>query len=154
MLHQKPQSFSAAYAADRAPIRSLSIFAPRQVRGLSVFILEDLLPVSESRLAGFKDFPWKEVYLAHDVEEGLRIANAAEFDLAMLDATVGGNDTSEVATVISKRGLPIVICTRSPSQGKHLRLKKIAILQDPSPGEKLRAALQIADPNRQHRHRQ
>jgi hypothetical protein len=149
MLHQRRQSFSAAYATDPERIRSPSIFAPHQVRGLSVFILENLPPAG-SVLAGFKDFPWREVYLAHDVEEGLLIANVAEFDVAMLDASVGGTDTSEVALAINKRGLPIVICASGSPQRNQIGLKKATILQTPSPGEKLRAALQIADPNRQH----
>jgi DNA-binding response OmpR family regulator len=101
-------------------------------------------------LAGFKDFPWREVYLTHDVGEGLHIANAAEFDVAMLDVSVAGHDTSDVAHAINKRGLPIVICTAGWSQVNHLGLNRTTILHNPSPGEKLRAALQIADPNRQH----
>ena len=148
MLHQRSRSFSAAYAAKPQPLRSLSIFAPHQVKNISVFILEERLPAG-SPLANFKDFPWRKVYVTHNVNDALHMADVGQFDVAMLDASVGGKDTSEVALFISKKGIPIVICTRSFSQGKPLGFDKALILQHPSPGEKLRATLQITDPNRQ-----
>lgn len=149
MFHQKSQSFPAVGVLPDSGLRKpLSLFGPDKVKNLIVFILEDKPIGLVYPGASLKDFAWKGVHTADTVDKGLRIASEAHFDVAILDAEVGGFESSPVALAVSKRGIPIVFCTTNPSQSLAGKLKKASVLQKPSPGEKLRAVLELADPRR------
>ena len=147
MFYHKDQSFSAASSLkDKAIQKPLSLFAPYEIKNLNVFILEEKVLGSEA--AGVKDFAWKRVFIANTVSEGLRIATEAEFDVAILDAEVGGMDSAPVALALSKRAIPLVFCTTKHSESLAGEFGRTLVLRNPTPGEKLRAVLQQADPHR------
>jgi hypothetical protein len=127
------------------PGHRLPLFAPRKVKDLTIFILEDKPSFSRLLEATLKDFAWKLVYTADNVDEGLRIADEAEFDVAILDAVVGGRASCQVASAVNKRGIPLLICTNGPSVAFGEQFRKVPILQRPSLGKKLRTILQQTD---------
>jgi DNA-binding NtrC family response regulator len=123
----------------------LSLFAPQKVKDLAIFILEDRADFASQGEATLKDYPWKVAYSTDSIDEGLRIANEADFDVAILDAEVGGNKSDQVASAISGRGIPLVVCTNRPSMALGEELQRGSILQSPSLGEKLRRILEQTD---------
>ena len=123
----------------------LSLFAPRKVKDLTIFILEDKPSFSRPLQATLKDFAWKLAYTADNVDDGFHIANEAEFDVAILDAEVGGRASCQVASAVNKRGIPLLICTNGQSVTFGEQLGKVPILRRPSLGTKLRTILQQAD---------
>ena len=147
MYYQKDQSFSvASLLTDKAVQKPLPLFAPYEIRNLTVFILQEKILGSEP--ADIKDFAWKRVYIANSVSEGLRLATEAEFDVAILDAEVGGIDSSQVASALNRRAIPLIFCTTKHSELLAGEFGMALVLRNPSPGEKLRAVLQQADPHR------
>ena len=151
MFHQKVQSFSSTTSLKDVQ-KPLPLFVPYEIKSLTVFILEERVSGSEQSKAGLKDFAWERVYISNGVSEGLRIATEAQFDVAVLDAEVGGVDSSLVAAAVSKRGIPLVLCTHKHFEPVR-QFENTLVLRNPSPGEKLRAVVQQADPHRDHQFR-
>ena len=48
---------------------------------------------------------------AGNIHEGKRLAETAAFDLALLDANVGGESILSVAEIIERRGVPFLFVT-------------------------------------------
>ena len=152
MFHQKVQSFSSTTSLKDVQ-KPLPLFVPYEIKSLTVFILEERVSGSEQSKAGLKDFAWERVHISNSVSEGLRIATEAKFDVAVLDAEVGGVDSSLVAAAVSKRGIPLVLCTHKHFEPPVRQFENTLVLRNPSPGEKLRAVVQQADPHRDHQPR-
>jgi DNA-binding response OmpR family regulator len=130
-----------------APKR-VALFAPLKVNTLKVLILEQNISASEQHEATLKDYAWKSAHTAETIDEGLRLAIDGAYDVAILDAMVGGQGTFEVASAASKRGIPIVLCTNGdgPTYPAYAeKLRNVIVLKRPALGEKLRAVLKQAD---------
>jgi DNA-binding response OmpR family regulator len=127
-----------------APKR-VALFAPLKVNTLKVLILEQNISASEQHEATLKDYAWKSAHTVETIDEGLRLAIDGAYDVAILDAMVGGQGTFEVASAASKRGIPIVLCTNGDGPAYAQRLRNVIVLRRPALGEKLRAVLKQAD---------
>lgn len=141
------QNFADATSVDDGGelTRHLSLFAPQKVKDLAILILENRADFASVGEATLKDFPWKVAYSADSIDEGLRIANEADFDVAILDAEVRGSKSDQVAAAVSGRGIPLVVCTNRPLMALGEELQRGSVLQSPSLGEKLRRVLEQTD---------
>jgi hypothetical protein len=127
-----------------APKR-VALFAPRKVNTLKVLILEQNISASERYEATLKDYAWKSAHTAETIDEGLRLAVGGAYDVAIVDALVGGQGTFEVASAACKRGIAIVLCTNGDGPAYAEKLRNVIVLKRPALGEKLRAVLKQAD---------
>jgi CheY-like chemotaxis protein len=93
-----PQELEAAPMGGQ---RSLQRVLVVEDEGLLSMMLEDLL-----REAGASD-----IVVCRTAEEALGPARATPFDCAIVDVTLHGHATYEVADVLAGRGVPFLFCT-------------------------------------------
>ena len=68
---------------------------------------------------------------AHDLEEGLALANAGGFDCAILDISLNGQSSMPIADALRQRGLPFMFASGYPPNPNDDRFKGVPLLQKP-----------------------
>ena len=68
---------------------------------------------------------------AGDINEAMRLAQATEFDIAILDVNVNGKVISPVADVIKAKGRPFIFATGYGSSGLPEQYRDRPALQKP-----------------------
>lgn len=101
------------------------------LKGLTVLLLED-----ESMVAMLTEDILLEqgcdVLLAMRLEDGLKLARDAAFDLAVLDVNLGGGETSyPIAGLLLDRGIPFLFATGYHAGGMDPRFEKCPKIQKP-----------------------
>lgn len=86
-----------------------------------------------------------EVELAMRLNEALQLANAGQFDFAILDVNLGGGDFSfSVAATLRQRRIPFLFATGYASEGIHPDFRGIPTLQKPyQPNQLLESAARL-----------
>lgn len=107
-----------------------------------VFLLEDDPLIADNLETALEDYGWEVTYKITTVEEGLRIAQRAVFDVAILDVNLKGKKSYAVANVLSMRNIPILLCTGYSAEIAREQLPNIHILEKPFSSEQLHAALE------------
>ena len=74
--------------------------------GRSVFLVEDEVMIRMMVADMLEELGYKVAAEAGDITEALRLAQATEFDIAILDVNVNGKVISPVATGYGSSGLP------------------------------------------------
>jgi len=95
------------------PLGVLSMSA----RPLSFFLVEDEPMIRIMVTDMLEELGHRVVAEAGDVEEGARLAQSTDFDLAILDVNVRGKLITPVAELIRARGRPIIFATGYGSDG-------------------------------------
>ena len=75
------------------------------------------------------------------IDEALRLAEAAKFDLALLDVNVAGSSILPVADVIERRGLPVLFVTGYATTGLPEALGSRCVLHKPFEAHRLQKAI-------------
>lgn len=70
---------------------------------------------------------------AGDIQTALRIAQNSDFQIAVLDINVGGDNISPVAELIEKRKLPFFFASGYGVMGRPVQFSKHPVLQKPFP---------------------
>jgi CheY-like chemotaxis protein len=83
---------------------------------------------------------------AGDINEAIRLAKAAEFDIAILDVNVNGKVISPVAELIEARNRPFIFATGYGSSGLPEQYRDRPALQKPFQLETLRRMIESALP--------
>lgn len=101
------------------------------LKGLTVLLLED-----ESMVAMLTEDILLEqgcdVLLAMRLEDGLKLARDAAFDLAVLDVNLGGGNTSyPVADLLLERRIPFLFATGYHAGGMDPRFEECPKIQKP-----------------------
>jgi len=79
--------------------------------GLTVLVVEDEFLVADLLADALDQAGARLVGMAGTLAEALRLAEAAPLDLAVLDWNLGGERSTPVARLLSRRGVPFVIST-------------------------------------------
>jgi DNA-binding response OmpR family regulator len=116
-------------------------------RGLSVLIVEDEPMIRMLVTDMLFDLG---CHVAGDVEEAVKLAKSAEFDLAILDVNVNGKLVTPVAEMIKARGRPIIFATGYGSEGVPEESRDLPALQKPFQVETLAKAIDEIFGSRNH----
>jgi CheY-like chemotaxis protein len=81
---------------------------------------------------------------AGEINEAIRLAQSAEFDLAILDVNVNGKVISPVAELIDSRNIPFIFATGYGSSGLPEEFRDRPALQKPFQVETLGRIIDVA----------
>src|ERR1700737_5308907 len=92
--------------------------------GGSVFLVEDEVMIRMMVADMLEELGYRVVAEAGEINEAIRLAQSAEFDLAILDVNVNGKVISPVADLITARNPPFIFATgygssRLPEETPH-----------------------------------
>ncbi|MBR1220096.1 response regulator [Bradyrhizobium sp. U87765 SZCCT0131] len=121
--------------------------APAASRG-SVFLVEDETMIRMLVSDMLSDLGYIVAAEAGDLDQAIRLAQSAKFDLAILDVNVNGKNISPVAEVVSLRNLPLVFATGYGAEGLPEKYRDYPALQKPFKIETLQEAIENALHNR------
>src|ERR1700709_1942223 len=85
--------------------------------GGSVFLVEDEVMIRMMVADMLEELGSSVAAEAGEINEAIRLAGSAEFDIAILDGNVNGKAISPVAEVIQARNRPFVFATGYGAQG-------------------------------------
>lgn len=68
---------------------------------------------------------------AGDIDEGIRLVQAVDFDIAILDVNVNGRVITPIAEAVQMRGIPFVFATGYGAQGLPEKFRDRPTLQKP-----------------------
>jgi DNA-binding response OmpR family regulator len=104
--------------------------ATRLPRG-SVFLVEDEVMIRMMVADMLEELGFIVTAEAGEINEAIRLAQSAEFDLAILDVNVNGKVISPVAELIKARGRPFIFATGYGSSGLPAEYRDRPALQKP-----------------------
>jgi len=99
--------------------------------GRSVFLVEDEVMIRMMVADMLEELGYKVAAEAGDISEAMRLAQATEFDIAILDVNVNGKVISPVADLIRARNLPFIFATGYGSSGLPEEYRDRPALQKP-----------------------
>lgn len=91
-----------------------------------------------------EELGYKVAAEAGDIAEAMRLAQATEFDIAILDVNVNGKVISPVADVIRAKGCPFIFATGYGSSGLPEQYRDRPALQKPFQLEALSKTIEAA----------
>ena len=68
---------------------------------------------------------------AHDLNEGLALAQTAAFDCAILDISLNGRSSMPIADTLRQRGLPFMFASGYPPDPEDAGFRGVPLLQKP-----------------------
>ena len=104
--------------------------ATRPPRG-SVFLVEDEVMIRMMVAEMLEELGYHVAAEAGELDEAMRLAQSAEFDLAILDVNVNGKVISPVAGLIAARNRPFIFATGYGSSGLPEEYRDRPALQKP-----------------------
>ena len=111
-------------------------------RRLRVLIVEDEMLVAMNIEDMLLDLGHEVAGLASRLGAALALAEEAEFDAAMLDVNLAGENSFPVAERLAARGIPFLFATGYGVQGIEERFRDRPILQKPFRAAELAQALE------------
>jgi CheY-like chemotaxis protein len=99
--------------------------------GRSVFLVEDEVMIRMMVADMLEELGYRVAAEAGDINEAMRLAQATEFDIAILDVNVNGKVISPVADVIKAKGCPFIFATGYGSSGLPEQYRDRPALQKP-----------------------
>jgi CheY-like chemotaxis protein len=99
--------------------------------GSTVFLVEDEVMIRMMVADMLQELGYSVAAEAGEINEAIRLAQSAEFDLAILDVNVNGKVISPVADLISARNLPFIFATGYGSSGLPEEYRDRPALQKP-----------------------
>ena len=99
--------------------------------GCSVFLVEDEVMIRMMVADMLQELGCSVVAESGEIGDAIRLAQSAEFDLAILDVNVNGKVITPVAEVISARSRPFIFATGYGSSGLPEEYRDRPSLQKP-----------------------
>jgi CheY-like chemotaxis protein len=99
--------------------------------GGSVFLVEDEVMIRMMVADMLEELGYRVAAEAGEINEAIRLAQSAEFDLAILDVNVNGKVISPVAELIRARNRPFIFATGYGSSGLPEEFRDRPALQKP-----------------------
>ncbi len=112
--------------------------------GGSVFLVEDEVMIRMMVADMLSELGYTVAAEAGEIGEAIRLAQSAEFDLAILDVNVNGKVISPVADLIAARNRPFIFATGYGSSGLPAEHRDRPSLQKPFQLETLARAIDNA----------
>ena len=112
------------------------------MRKASVLLVEDEALIRMMIASMLEELGHRVVAEAGTLEDAQLLAEAPDFDLALLDVNLGGRSVAPVVNILLRRGLPFVFITAYPSEGLPEDLSKGLVLQKPFAISKLKDAME------------
>jgi DNA-binding NtrC family response regulator len=97
----------------------------------SVFLVEDEVMIRMMVADMLVELGYSIAAEAGDINEALKLARSADFDIAILDVNVNGKVISPVAEVIEARNRPFIFATGYGTQGLPEEYRNRPALQKP-----------------------
>jgi CheY-like chemotaxis protein len=113
-----------------------------QPLGGSVFLVEDEVMIRMMVADMLEELGYRVVAEAGEISEAMKLAQTAEFDIAILDVNLNGNSIAPVVEVLIERGLPFVFATGYGARGVPEAYRTNPTLQKPFQMEALVQALE------------
>jgi CheY-like chemotaxis protein len=110
----------------------------------SVLLVEDETMIRMLVADMLADLGYDIAAEAGDVEQAMKLARSANYDLAILDVNVNGKLISPVAEVVAARKLPFVFATGYGAEGLPEQYRQHPALQKPFRLEALKQAIDAA----------
>jgi len=117
--------------------------------GRRVLLVEDELMIRMLIDGMLSDLGHTVTAQAGGIEEAMALAKDAEFDVAILDVNLNGQQITPVVEILLRRGLPFVFATGYGSRGVPDAYRAIPVLQKPFQVEALAQALEAIPPKSQ-----
>ena len=115
-----------------------------QPLGGSVFLVEDEVMIRMMVADMLEELGYRVVAEAGEIGEAMKLAQTADFDIAILDVNVNGKVISPVADVIAARNRPFIFATGYGSSGLPAEYRDRPALQKPFQIETLGRAIEHA----------
>jgi CheY-like chemotaxis protein len=112
--------------------------------GGSVFLVEDEVMIRMMVADMLEELGYSVAAEAGEINEAIRLAQSAQFDLAILDVNVNGKVISPVAELIDSRNIPFVFATGYGSSGLPEEYRDRPALQKPFQVETLGRIIDVA----------
>lgn len=110
----------------------------------SVLLVEDEVMIRLMVADMLEELGYSIAAEAGDIDEAVRLVQATEFDIAILDVNVNGKVISPVAEAVQLRGRPFVFATGYGAQGLPEKFRNRPTLQKPFQMETLARAIEDA----------
>jgi CheY-like chemotaxis protein len=110
-------------------------------RGGSVFLVEDEVMIRMMVADMLEELGYSVAAEAGEISEAMKLAQSADFDLAILDVNVNGKMISPVADLIKARQRPFIFATGYGSSGLPEEYRDRPALQKPFQIETLAKAI-------------
>jgi CheY-like chemotaxis protein len=107
------------------------IMTATQPRGGSVFLVEDEVMIRMMVADMLEELGYRVAAEAGEINEAMKLAQTAEFDIAILDVNVNGKVISPVAELIQARNRPFIFATGYGSSGLPEEYRDRPALQKP-----------------------
>jgi CheY-like chemotaxis protein len=115
-----------------------------QVEQLSVFVVEDETLIRMMLVDMVEELGHRVVAEAGSIKDAQTLAEAALFDIAILDVNVGDGRIDPVAGILDGRNLPFLFATGYASSNLPANFSDRQHLQKPYSLDKLRQAIELA----------
>jgi len=112
--------------------------------GGSVFLVEDEVMIRMMVADMLEELGYSVAAEAGEISEAIKLAQSAQFDLAILDVNVNGKVISPVAELINARNIPFVFATGYGSSGLPEEYRDRPALQKPFQVETLGRMIDVA----------
>ena len=108
------------------------------------YLVEDEVMIRMMVADMLEELGYKIAAEAGDITEAMRLAQATEFDIAILDVNVNGKVISPVADVIKAKGCPFIFATGYGTTGLTEPFQQYLTLQKPFEIHELERAIRFA----------
>jgi CheY-like chemotaxis protein len=140
--------FANVGAWDKSPVKLGTgkdiIMTATRPPGGSVFLVEDEVMIRMMVADMLEELGYSVAAEAGEISEAIRLAQSAQFDLAILDVNVNGKVISPVAELIDARNIPFVFATGYGSSGLPEEYRDRPALQKPFQVETLGRMIDVA----------
>ena len=113
-------------------------------KGLRIFIVEDEAMIRMMVVDMIEELGHVVAAEAGQIDQALELAQAADFDLAILDVNVNGKIITSVAELIKNRNLPLIFATGYGTGGVPEEFEEYPALQKPFQLQALAASIEEA----------
>src|SRR5450631_4230779 len=126
-----------------------TIMTATRLPGGSVFLVEDEVMIRMMVADMLEELGYRVVAEAGEINEAIRLAQSAEFDLAILDVNVNGKVISPVAELIAARNRPWLVRSSGGISRPPCFAKAVSD-RNPGPDDRYRAGARDGLGDRQH----
>ena len=109
----------------------------------SILLVEDEVMIRMMVADMLEELGYSIAGEAGDIDEGVRLVQATDFDIAILDVNVNGKVITPVAEAVQLRGRPFVFATGYGAQGLPEKFRDRTTIQKPFQIETLARTIEI-----------